>query len=72
MEDGEETKSHADEPDHGRDPVDALVGGPAKDEKPTGEEDRADHHWREAGFGDRFVVVLLEFTDVKFVVARTS
>ncbi len=33
LEDGEESKAHADQANHGRDPREAFVGGPAKDEK---------------------------------------
>ena len=69
LEDGEEAETHADESDHGCNPVDGFGGGPAEDEEPPREEDGADHHGREPGFGHGFVVVGLEFLDVEFVVA---
>lgn len=69
MEDGEEAEAHTDESDHGCDPGDGFGGCPAEDEEAAGEEDGAEHHGWEAGFGDGFVVVLREFFDVEFVVA---
>jgi hypothetical protein len=69
LEDGEEAEAHADQPDHGRDPWDVFGGCPAEDEKPAGEEDGAQHHWREPRFGDGFIVVLGESFDIEFVVA---
>lgn len=69
LENGKEAEAHADEPDHGRDPRGGFLGRPAEDEEPAREEDGANHHWWEAGFGDGFVVVGLEFDDVEFVVA---
>lgn len=35
LEDGEEAETHADQTDHGRNPVDGLGGSPAEDEKPA-------------------------------------
>ena len=72
LEDGEESKAHADQAYHGCYPWDTFVGGPAEDEKAAWKKDRADHHWWEASFWDCFVVVLLEFFDVEFVVARKN
>jgi len=69
LENSEESKSHEYETDEGSDEEDVFWGGPAEDEEPGGEEDGAEHHGGETGFGDGFVVILLELAGVEFVVA---
>ncbi len=68
MEDSEEAETHADETNHGCDPEYGFGGCPAEDEEAAGEEDGADHHWWEAGFGNGFVAIRFESADVELVV----
>lgn len=69
LEDGEEAEAHAGEADAGRKPEDVRGRCPAEYEEAGSEEDGAEHHGGEAGFGDGFVVVALELAGVEFVVS---
>jgi len=44
-------------------------GRPAEDKEAGSEEDRADHHWGEAGFGNSAVVVSNEAAGVEGIVS---
>jgi hypothetical protein len=68
LEDGEEAEAHEHEARAGRDPEDRGRRRPAEHEEPGGEEYRADHHGREARFGNGLVVVRFEAPDVEPVV----
>lgn len=72
LEDGEEAEAHEHGADEGPDPVDLRVPRPAEDEEAGGEQDRADHHGGQAGFGDGEVVVGAEALDVEFLVEEVD
>ena len=69
MENGEESETHEEEAEEGKEEVEMWLGGPAEDEEAGGEEQGAEHHGGKTGFGNGFVGVELEFEDVEFVVA---
>lgn len=73
LEDGEEAEAHKDGAEDGADPVDAgVIARPSEEEEATGEDDGAEHHGRQTGFGDGKVVVCLEAFDVEVLVAEVD
>lgn len=72
LENSEEAESHKHGADVGPDPVDMGRAGPGEDEEAGSEENRADHHGRETGFGDGAVVVCFEAGDVEPLVEEVE
>lgn len=80
LEDGEEAEAHENGADVGCDPGDVLgagggevvVAGPGEAEEATCEDDGAEHHGWETGFGDGEVVVCFEAGDVEALVEEVD
>lgn len=69
LENGKEAKSHEYEADTWSYPMNIGGGCPAEDEEACCEEYTADHHWREASFGDGLVVICFKPAGIELVVA---
>lgn len=74
LEDSEEAEAHEDGADNGADPVDFVreVACPGEEEEAGCENDRAEHHGRETGFGNGEVVVCFEAGDIEFLVEEVD
>lgn len=71
LEDGKEAEAHEDGAEDRADPVDArVIARPSEEEETTGEDNGAEHHGRQTGFGDGEVVVCFEAFDVEVLVAE--
>jgi hypothetical protein len=68
LEDGEESKTHADESNARCKPEYALIRCPSEHKKTSCEEDSPDHHWEETGFWYGSIIVRFKSSSVQSVV----